>query len=75
MLRHNKMNKKMPKWFKLESAFILGLVIVTFILESAITIVPGHEDKVSMLFLMVYGVLFVIWFIPFIIILSNSNRK
>lgn len=66
--------KQIPKWFKLESAFLVVLMIVTFISQSAITIVPGHENEVFRLFLMVYGVLLAIWIISFIIVLYNGNK-
>ena len=67
--------KQIPKWFKLESAFIVALVIVTLILQSAITIVPEHDNEVNRLFLIVYGLLLVIWIISFIIVRSNGNKN
>ena len=67
--------KKIPKWFKLESALIAVLMIVIFIMQSAISIVPGHESDVLRLFIFLYSGLLVIWIISLITILSNGNKK
>jgi hypothetical protein len=53
--------KKIPKWFKFESVVIVILLIVTFIIQSTITVAPGHEYGFFSFFIIIYCLLIMIW--------------
>jgi hypothetical protein len=67
--------KKIPKWFKIESVLMVLLMIVLTVMQSAISIVPGHEQETYRMFQIAYLVLIVIWIISIIIVLTKRNKK
>ena len=67
--------RKIPLWFKVESVFMILLMIVLTIMQSAISIVPGHEQETYRVFQIAYLVLIVIWIISIIIVLAKRNKK
>ena len=66
--------KKIPKWFKIESVLMVLLMIVLTVMQSAISIVPGHEQETYRIFQICYLILIVIWIISIIIVLSKRNK-
>jgi hypothetical protein len=67
--------KKIPKWFKIESVLMVLLMIVLTVMQSAISIVPGHEQETYRMFQIAYLALIVIWIISIIIVLTKRNKK
>jgi hypothetical protein len=53
--------KQFPKWFKFESVLIVILLIATFVIQSAITIAPGHEYGFFTFFIIIYCALIFVW--------------
>lgn len=62
-----------PRWFKVESIIIIALSVAIFIMQSAITIVPGREKDVLMEFVVIHGILLIILIASFIIMLTRRK--
>jgi amino acid permease len=67
--------KKVPKWFKIESVLMVLLMIVLTVMQSAISIVPGHEQETYRVFQIAYLVLIIIWIISIVIVLAKKRKK
>ena len=67
--------KQIPKWFKVESAVIIFLMIAIFLVQSAITVVPKYENDVLRQFLTIHGVLLIVWIVSLIIALIKRNKN